>query len=311
MKEILIQNQEIIPGKHQKVQLPLGRLTTQTLLKMRLDVVRGVEDGPVVWISGTLHGDELNGFEIIRRVVELIDPNRFAGTLIAAPIVNVQGFLNRSRYLPDRRDLNRVFPGTKRGSQASRLAYEFMNKVVKLCDVGIDLHTGPAGRYNFPQVRGDFNDTQIRSLAEAFGAPIRFHAKPQKGTIRYAAAKQKIPTLLYEAGEANRFDGDSVTIGVDGILRTLFALNMTDLCPEGPESRELTKLHWVRARRSGILRLMRTSGDFVAKRERLGSIGDAMAEETFKVSSNAEGMLISHATNPLVNQGDAVVRIGS
>ncbi len=310
MSDLIVGGVEIEKGKHTNVRIPIGRLATQTPLKMRLDCVRGVEDGPTVWLSGTIHGDELNGFEIIRRVVELIDPNKFAGTLIAVPIVNVQGFVIQSRYVPDRRDLNRVFPGSKRGSMASRLAWEFMENVVKHCDVGIDLHTGPAGRHNLPQVRGNFEDDQIYRMAAAFAAPVRFHAKPQKGTVRYAAWKKKIPTLLYEGGEANRFDPDSISIGVDGILRTLHTLKMTDLNPEPGESREITKTRWVRARRSGVLRLARYSGEFVAKRERLGSIGDAMAEETIKVSSTVAGQIISHRTNPLVNRGDALIRLG-
>lgn len=297
-------------GVSRNVKLNIGTLRDGTPLDMRLEVCRGEQDGPVVFLSGCIHGDELNGFEIIRRVVDLVDPDGLSGTLIAAPIVNVFGFLNESRYLPDRRDLNRVFPGRKRGSQASRLAYDFMQSIVSICDFGIDLHTGPIGRFNHPQVRGDFENPRIRELAHAFGAPIAFHSSPGKGTVRRAASDEGIPMLLYEGGEALRFDRESITIGVDGILRVLKEMNMIVTAPDiRGETLEASKTRWLRARSSGVLRLRRVSGDKVSKKERVGSIGDALAENSRRVSSPLEGIVVSHVTRPLVSEGDAILRV--
>ncbi len=296
-------------GSRRNVNLNIGTLPDATPLDMRLEVVRGLADGPVVLICGCIHGDELNGFEIIRRVVDLLQPDRLKGTVVAAPIVNVFGFLHESRYLPDRRDLNRVFPGRKRGSQASRLAYDFFYTVVEKCEFGIDLHTGPLGRYNLPQARGDFGNDELMDLARAFGAPVMFHSRPGKGTIRRAARDAGIPMLLYEGGEAMRFDRESINIGVDGILRVLHAKDMIESAPEVEEpTREASKTKWMRARDSGVLRLSRMSGDEVGSKERVGSIGDALAARPRRVSAPFEGMIVSHVTRPLVSEGDAILR---
>lgn len=297
-------------GTRRNVNLNIGTLPDATPLDMRLEVVRGLSDGPVFLICGCIHGDELNGFEIIRRVVDLIEADGLKGTVVAAPIVNVFGFLHESRYLPDRRDLNRVFPGRKRGSQASRLAHDFMKGVVEKCDFGIDLHTGPLGRYNLPQTRGDFTDSHLMELARAFGAPVMFHSRPGKGTVRRAAKDADIPMLLFEGGEAMRFDRESITIAVDGILRVLKAKGMIKHAPEiENESLEAADTRWVRARHSGVLRLTRQSGDRVEAKARIGSIGDALAEKTRRVSAPFEGMIVSHVTRPLVSEGDAILRV--
>ena len=307
---LVIGGQEVNRGARMQIDIPLGMLNTLTHVDMAIYVVRGEEDGPTLFLSGAIHGDELNGVEIVRRVMDKVDPGRLRGTLIAVPIVNVFGFISESRYLPDRRDLNRSFPGSKRGSQAARLANIFMTEIVKKCDYGIDLHTAARGRYNLPHVRGDFTNPVIHRVASAFAAPVYLHSAGQDGTIRRAANKLGIPVILYEGGEAGRFDHGPITIGVDGTLRVMKELGMIRSAPAvTEESVEAVGTKWVRAKRGGLLRLDRLTGEHVRRRQKIGAIGDALGDETVRVIAPADGIIISHATNPLLNQGDAVVHI--
>ncbi len=306
---IYIADHEVRPGTRRQIDISLGTLSTLTPVSMHVYVVHGESEGPVMFLSGAIHGDEINGVEIVRRVMSKATPEKLSGTLIAVPIVNAFGFINESRYLPDRRDLNRVFPGSARGSQASRLANTFMTEIVEKCDYGIDLHTASRGRYNLPHVRGDFTDPEIHRIASAFGAPVYYHSLGQDGTVRRAANEQGVRVILYEAGEAGRFDHGPISIGVDGTLRVMKALGMIRHAPAATESVECTGTKWVRAKRGGLLRLDRLTGEPIRKRQKLGTIGDALGEETVRVVAPVDGIIISHATNPLVNQGDAVIHI--
>ncbi|MFW2332482.1 succinylglutamate desuccinylase/aspartoacylase family protein, partial [Ilumatobacter sp.] len=244
-------------GKRAVGDVPIARLVTGTPISLPFQVVHGKLHGPAVWLSAAVHGDEIAGVEIIRRVMSELEPARTAGTVIAVPIVNVHGFLNGDRYLPDRRDLNRSFPGSASGSLAARVANLFMTEVVSRCDVGIDLHTGSDHRINLPQIRADLDDAETRRLAEAFGAPLMLHARVRDGSLRGAATDLGKTVLLYEGGEAWRFDRDSIEAGVTGVRNVLSELGMvaepTDRCIVPPRlSRKST---WVRARRSGIVGL--------------------------------------------------------
>jgi predicted deacylase len=252
----------------------------------------------------------LNGVEIIRRVLGHVAPENLAGSILAVPIVNVFGFISQSRYLPDRRDLNRSFPGSPRGSMAARLAHLFMQEVVSHCTHGIDLHTGANHRTNLPHIRADLRDDETRAFAEAFAAPITLDTRRRDGSLREAAHQRGIPVLVYEAGEPLRFDETAITVGTAGVLRTLSVLGMTPHRVEHPPTtREFRGSSWVRARRSGILRLEIALGAEVAARQRLGLISDAFGDEEFTVRANDPGMVIGHVNNPLVHQGDAVVHV--
>ena len=306
---LVIGDQEVPPASRLRIDIPLGYLSTMTNVSMPVHVVRGEEEGPALFLAGAIHGDEINGVEIVRRVMDKVDPGKLSGTLVAVPIVNVYGFILESRYLPDRRDLNRSFPGSKRGSQAARLANIFMTEIVKKCDYGIDLHTAARGRFNLPHVRGDFTDPEIHRVASAFGAPVYFHSAGQDGTVRRAANKLGIPVILYEGGEAGRFDHGPISIGVDGTLRVMKELGMIRHAPTPEESIEATGTKWVRAKRGGLLRLDRLTGEPVRRRQKIGTIGDALGDEVVRVIAPSDGIIISHATNPLLNQGDAVVHI--
>jgi predicted deacylase len=264
-----------------------------------------------VWLSAAVHGDEINGVEIIRRVTRGLDARTIAGTVIAVPIVNVHGFLNGDRYLPDRRDLNRSFPGSPSGSLAARIANLFMTEIVSRCDVGIDLHTGSDHRTNLPHVRADLDDPETRKLAGAFGAPLMLHARVRDGSLRGAATERGATVLLYEGGEALRFDDEALSVGTDGVRRVLAELGMIDRDDSEPrpvpiESRRST---WVRARRSGIVLLDAELGDVVQRGQLLGVIHDSVGKRLAGVTAPKVGVVVGRVQQPLVNQGDALVNL--
>ncbi len=302
---------ETIPrGRRVRLDLPVARLTTGTMMSLPVTVISGKKPGPRLWLSAAIHGDELNGVDIIRRVARALKPNRLTGAVIAVPVVNIFGLLEQSRYLPDRRDLNRSFPGSSRGSMASRLAALFMREVVSQCTHGIDLHTAAIHRINLPQVRADLEDPATYAFAQAFGAPVIIHASHRDGSLRQAAAKRHIPTLLYEAGEALRFDEDAIQTGVDGIYRVMDYLGMYSppdtVAPTPVEARET---RWVRASRGGIWHRSIALGEMVKQRQPLGFISDTFGDKPVQVRSPMAGLVIGHGQNPLVNQGDALVHI--
>lgn len=301
----------IRPGKRKAFEIPVARLPTDTWLSMPVAVLNGKRPGPSLFLSAAVHGDELNGVEIIRRVTAILDARNLAGVLIAVPIVNVFGFVNESRYLPDRRDLNRSFPGSARGPLASRMAHLFMNEVVARCEYGIDLHTGSFHRSNLPQVRADLRDPETRRIAEAFGAPILLHSRVRDGSLRQVATNEGTHVLLYEGGEANRFDEEPIAAGIGGTLRVLAELGMWDGDGVEPAHEPLAsaKSVWVRARRGGILRLDVGLGASVEQGQVLGSITDALGRSASPVRARSAGLVIGETRKPLVSQGDALVHI--
>ena len=308
---IAIGGVEVLPGRKQRLELPIARLPTQTLLSLPVTVINGRYQGPCLWLSAAIHGDEINGVDIIRQVLTQVKPHRLHGRLIAVPIVNMFGFIEQSRYLPDRRDLNRSFPGSKRGSLAARLAHLFMTEVVAHCDYGIDLHTASFHRVNWPQVRGDFSNAKTYAVAKAFGAPIIIHSSMRDGSLRQAAANRGIPVLLYEAGEALRFDQAAIATGVTGILQVMSALGMysSPILHPSVDPIEVQETKWVRASRSGMLHPAVTLGQSIQKKQSLGFITDAFGDRTSKIDSPYNGIVIGHTNNPLVNQGDGLFHL--
>jgi predicted deacylase len=222
----LIGGTEVRAGRRAHVELPVSRLITGAQMSMPVTVLHGRDDGPKVWINAAIHGDELNGVEVVNRVLSELDPKTMNGTLLAVPVVNIHGFITGDRYLPDRRDLNRSFPGSAKGSLAARLAYMFMTEIVQHCELGIDLHTASDNRTNLPQIRADLNDPRTKELAEVFGARLMMHSKDRAGSLRHAGTKAGALVLLYEAGEPLRFNNDAISSGVDGVRRVLRHLNI-------------------------------------------------------------------------------------
>ena len=313
-------------GASRSTELPLTRLVTGGDVSIPVQVVHGREPGPVVWVNAAIHGDEVVGVEVIRRVLQQLSPKTLRGTVVAVPVVNVLGFMSGDRYLPDRRDLNRSFPGSARGSLAARIAHLFMTEVVAKCELGIDLHTAADRRANLPQIRADLDDAETRRLALAFGAPVALHASLRDGSLRQAARQAGARVLLYEAGEALRFDDESITTGVTGVLRVLNALGMLPDDPEsdnggdaadeeGATETPLTLVSrasgWVRARGSGILQLDVQLGDLVEEGRRLGGISDTLGRRVRLVHADRGGIVVGLNRAPLVNIGDAVVHIAA
>lgn len=304
---------EVAAGRAATGELPIARLVTGTRISLPVQVFHGRRDGRILWLSAAVHGDEIAGVEIIRRVTRSLDARAMSGTVIAVPIVNVHGFLNGDRYLPDRRDLNRSFPGSPTGSLAARIADLFMTEIVNRCDVGIDLHTGSDHRTNLPHVRADLDDPETRKLAEAFGAPLMLHARVRDGSLRAAATERGATVLLYEGGEAWRFDRASLSVGSRGIRRVLTELAMIvpDDSDERPVPLESRASSWVRARRSGIALLDVELGEVVRRGQILGVIHDSVGNRLSRVTASIDGVVIGHIQHPLVNQGDAVVHVAS
>lgn len=304
---------KVRPGQSREIGLPITRLVTGAEVSLPVRVIHGREDGPTVWVNAAIHGDEVVGVEVIRRVLATLSPKTIRGTLIAVPIVNVHGFMAGDRYLPDRRDLNRSFPGSHRGSLAARIAHLFMTEVVDKCEVGIDLHTGADRRTNLPQVRADLDDPRTRALAEAFGAPIMLHARLRDGSLRAAARERGATVLLVEAGEAMRFDAWAIDTGVEGVLRVLAALEMVDpVTGDGappPPALVSRRSGWVRALGSGIVHLDATLGQRVEVGDRLGGLSDSFGKTLRLVKADRPGVVIGRTTAPLVNRGDALVHI--
>lgn len=305
----------IPPGSRVSIEIPAGRLYTHTPMYIPVHVICGKKPGPRLFVSAAIHGDEINGVEIIRRLLNLPALKRLSGSIIAVPIVNVHGLIHHSRYLPDRRDLNRCFPGTGKGSLASRLAHSFMQEVVANSTHGIDLHTGAKHRTNLPQIRGNLDDKETLRLAHAFNVPVIISANMRDGSLREAAAEFGIPMLLYEAGEALRFDEISIRAGVKGIVNVMRALNM--LAPSRTQAKQTTEpvvarsSFWVRASGSGILRTMIPLGARVKKDSLLGVIADPFGEKEESIFSPFNGIIISRINLPLVNEGDALFHIAS
>ena len=303
---------EIAPGTRKTVNLPVSVLSDNTQVNMAVHVIHGRRDGPTVFISAGIHGDEVIGVEIVRRVLRTPNLKSLRGTLIVVPIVNTFGFLNRSRYLPDRRDLNRSFPGSTGGSLASRLAHLFMNDIVARCSFGIDLHSAAINRTNLPQIRVSPGNRPIMKMARAFGAPVILTSGLREGSLRQEAKEFGVDVLLYEAGEALRFDEFSVRAGVTGILRVLREMEM--LPAKGitrPKRRSVlcSDSYWVRSPAGGLLRTFKSEGDVVEEGDVIAAISDPFGIEEEELKARASGIIIGRAVMPVVNEGDAVFHI--
>ena len=302
----------IAPGQLARLEVPVARLPNGTWLALAVMVMHGVKRGPTMWLSGAVHGDELNGVMIVDQLVQRLDPLTLSGTVLAVPVVNGFGLIHGSRYLPDRRDLNRCFPGSKRGSLGSRLAYLFSQLVISRCDLGIDFHSGSNGRNNLPQIRCDLDHEKTRQLALAFGAPLALHASVRDGSLRSHAMKLGKPALVYEGGEANRLDDGAINAGVEGTLRVMAKVGLIAKSRSrspGRPSRLLRSSSWVRASRSGFCRMRIRLGAVVKVGELVAEIVDPALGTRVEVRSTRAGLAIGQAVDSLVMAGDALLHI--
>lgn len=308
-----IQDQSVAAGHRAVIDLALPRLNSHTRLSMPLHVVHGRKEGPRLFVCAAIHGDELNGVEIIRRLLEVKTLRRLVGTLVAVPVVNVYGLIHQSRYLPDRRDLNRCFPGSVAGSLAGRVAHLFLDEIVRHCTHGIDLHTGAIHRTNLPQIRANLDDRETDHLARAFGVPVLLNSTLRDGSLRESADALGIPMLLYEAGEGLRFDELCIRAGLQGIINVMRRLGML------PPSRRRThkaaepfiarSSSWTRAPESGLLRALAPLGARVQRNEVLGYISDPYTGTQHPVPAQAGGVVIGRVQIPAVHEGEALFHI--
>lgn len=309
---IVIGGKTVRPGERKYIPLEVPDLYTHTGMTMPVQVVHGKKEGPVMFLSAALHGDEINGVEIIRRVLNHRSIQRLAGTIIAVPIVNIYGFIYKTRYLPDRRDLNRSFPGSETGSMAARTANLFLTEIVSKCTHGIDLHTGAIHRENLPQIRAVLDDPETERMAHSFAVPVILNTGIVEGSLRAEVEKMQIAVIVYEAGEALRFNEVSIRAGVTGIIAVFRELGMLPKLKRRQSQRQplIAKTStWLRTPQSGILRSMKPLGANVAKGELLGIVSDPSGETEHPILASADGIIIGRTTIPLVNEGEALFHI--
>lgn len=309
-----IAGQSIAPGAQGDVAFPVTTMANGTSSSLSVRVLHGARPGPCVFVSAAIHGDEIIGTAVIQRLAQELRPETLAGTVLLVPVANIFGFMTHSRYLPDRRDLNRSFPGSAGGSLAGQLGHIFTCEVVRRCQLGIDIHSAAIHRYNLPQIRIAAGNRKLVELAMAFGAPVIIESPLRDGSLRDMAQRYGVDMLLFEAGEALRFDRLSIETGVEGVTRVLAHIGMIEaddgLSSVGVPARANRSV-WVRAPRGGIAQMVRTSGDPLRKGEVLGHVAGLFGEDAEAIVSPLDGIVIGHATLPVVHQGDALFHIAA
>lgn len=313
-EKMVMNGVEIKPGERKTILLPMPSLYNWSPLSMPVHVIRGKNPGPVLCVTSAIHGDEVNGIEIVRRLLKRSILKKMSGTLIAVPIVNIYGFLYQDRYLMDRRDLNRCFPGSEQGSVAARLANLIIKEVVEKATHMIDLHAGSLYRTNLPQVRVDLDAPGSEMLARAFDAPVILHAELREGSLREYASEKNIPFILYEAGEALRFDEMSIKTGINGILNVMRKLDMISFDKPGNKRLKSTisrASYWIRASHGGVMHPLKQLGKQVQKGEVLATIGNPTTTEEHKLLSPISGIIIGKSNLPITHEGAALFHIST
>lgn len=313
-KAIIIGGQSVSPGENKLLKISIDRLPTGTLIDIPVYVYNAKKPGPTILVQAGLHGDEINGIEIVRR---MLSEKRFKvkkGAVIAVPILNIFGFIHFSRDVPDGKDVNRSFPGTKTGSMASRIAYHHVTEIMHQIDYGIDLHTGGGQRHNFPQIRYTAEDAQSVRLSEIFNAPISFSSKLIKGSFRNAAYRMKKPSVVYEAGESMRFDDYSIREGMQGIMNVLEHFGMMPTMEpkyiERNKTVHLNDRRWLRAPTAGMFIPKVTNGSEISKGQILGILTDTFAKRTKQIKAPFDGYICCVNHQAVVNQGRALFHVG-
>ncbi len=305
---ILINNEEIGLGEHKVIDFNIANLPTRTLIDLPVHVYRGKEDGPSLLLTGGLHGDEINGVEIIRRLIESGEIIPLKGTVIAIPIVNIYGFIQNSRGLPDGKDINRSFPGVaKGGSLATLLAHTLMKHIIPNVDLGIDFHTGGASRSNYPQMRVDFSYKNAFELAKIFDAPLTLDSKLIPKSFRSASQKKNTPILVFETGESLRFDEFGIQEGINGAKRIMNHIGINSFNVSQNNSIYLEHSSWIRASYAGLFLPKVNLGDTIKKKQILGHINGAYGELHSKIQAPKDGVVVGINNCPVVNKGDAII----
>ncbi|MEO8399518.1 MAG: succinylglutamate desuccinylase/aspartoacylase family protein [Ignavibacteriaceae bacterium] len=307
---ILINGVAISKGENKEVNLNIAKLPTHTMIDLPIHVYRAKKNGPTLLITAGLHGDEINGIEVIRRMIFDKSIFPFAGTVIAIPVVNIYGFIHTSRKFPDGKDLNRSFPGSKNGSLASKIAYVLINEIVPHIDCGVDFHTGGASKMNHPHIRCDYNYKKYLELAKAFSPQFIVNSKAPDHSFRQAAFKMGKFILTFEGGESLRFDEHSISEGINGILRLMKFLGMKKEKGKANKTKLLNGSWWIRAKHSGLFRSEIKIGEKIKQNQTLGYITDPFGESQYEIKARAAGYIIGLNNLCVVNNGDAIIHIG-
>lgn len=311
-KPLVIGGERVRPGETRDILLRFSESYLGTPVTVPVRVVRARRQGPRVFLTGAIHGDELNGMGIIRHLLYGETPELQRGTLICLPVVNVYGLEHHSRYLPDRRDLNRCFPGLPAGSLSSRLAHTVFEEVVRQCDLGIDFHTAAVRHTNFPNVRADMRDPAMNRLARAFGCELIVNSRGPAGSLRREAQKAGVPTLLLEAGEVWKVEPSAVDTGVQGALNVLRHLGMVAGKPEPPVFQVvIEKTAWVRAEHGGVLTFHARPGDFVIEGDHLATNYNMFGREQRQIRAPESGIVLGMATMPAVKPGGPIYHMAT
>lgn len=311
MKEVIIADQKIEPGEFKEISINIARLPSRTKIETPIYVYRALEDGPTLALTAGMHGDEINGMEIVRRIIDLGHNKVKRGTVLCMPVINVYGFLNYSREVPDGKDINRSFPGSRQGSLAARVAYHMTHEVIPFIDYGIDFHTGGAMRTNYPQVRCVMKEQINVELAQAFHAPFTLDAPFRPNSLRLTASKKDKHIIVFEGGESVRFDQHAIQEGINGTLRLMKHLNMIDEAPlPSEENKIIWSSSWARAHNAGLFLSLIKCGEFIKKNQLVGTLTDPFGEYKEEIKSPTTGYVIGLNNNPVVNAGDALLHIG-
>jgi predicted deacylase len=311
-QKMIIKKTEIKPGQNKTINLTVSKLSSGTDISILAHVYRSKVEGPTLLVTGGVHGDEINGIEIVRRAVEqnLFD-NINCGTVIAIPLVNIFGFINFSRELPDGKDANRSFPGSKTGSLASRVAHVITSEILPKVDFGLDFHTGGSSIYNYPQVRAFKKDDASLKLAKIFNAPVTIESNLVSKSFRKEAFKNNIPMIVYEGGESLRIDDFSIIEGINGIKRVMKYYKMSDEKIPSQKTLNITNHKWLRAPVSGIFIPNKFSGETFKKGDVLGRLTNPYNQFDKKIIAKQDGFIFGHDNQPVINQGRALFHIGS
>lgn len=311
-KSLRIGGQPIPMGSTRDIQLPVGESYLGMRIAVPVRVVRAKRRGPRVFITGAVHGDELNGMGIIRRLMYEELPPLIRGTVVLVPVVNVSGLENHMRYLPDRRDLNRAFPGSSSGAISSRLAHVMFKEVISQCDMGIDFHSAAVRRTNYPNVRADMRNAEVKRLARAFGSELIVNSKGPEGSLRRTAVKSHVPTIILEAGEVWKVEPGVLEIGIRGTLNVLKHYGMIEGDPVPPLFQKvLDKTVWVRAEHGGILDFHAKPGDIVRAGQVLATNFNIFGREQRIIESPVDGIILGMTTMPAINPGGPMYHIAT
>ncbi len=315
IKEIKLLGETILPGESKTIEVEIAKLHTMTKLKIPVIIERSKIAGPTVLFSACLHGDEINGTEIVRQIIrkKINKPKR--GTIICIPIINIFGFLNQTREFPDKRDLNRVFPGSKNGSLASRFAHFLVSEIIPNVDYAVDFHAGGASRFNAPQIRIVPNNSELKELASVFNSPFTLYSKNIQGSFRNACTKLGVKMLLFEGGKSLDLNDMITQDGINGSKRFLQHLNMlnpiNDVVFKESETIFIEKSSWIRANFSGMFHGLVAVGSYVKKGEVIAMISDPFGKVEHKLKAPNNGYIINVNDASIVYQGDAVFHIST